>query len=72
MKKEDFFKAVTAYLSNTATSWQKFIVEDYYDSFELEINVLDLLKEEEIFEVGQRVYTGTMIKIEGINEDNVN
>lgn len=72
MTKEDFFKALKAYLSNTASSWQKFILDEYWDSFELEINILDLLMENEIVEIGQRIYTGTMIKIDEINKDNIN
>jgi len=68
MEKQEFSEAVDAYLAQTANSWQNFIVEDYYDSFCYEFNVLDLFQESKIKEIRDRLYAAIMKKILDIEE----
>lgn len=63
MENSEFLEAVEAYLDGTADSWQEFIVEDYFDSFSLCFDILDLLGESEIKEVGDRVLSEIMKNI---------
>jgi len=69
MEKLEFSQAVDAYLAYSADSWQEFIVEDYYDSFCYEFNVLDLFQESRIKEIKDRLYNAIMKKIRDV-EDN--
>jgi hypothetical protein len=55
MTTREFIKAVTAYLEGRATSWQKFLVDDYFDSFHFEINILDLYHDAEADVIGERM-----------------
>lgn len=65
MENSEFLEAVEAYLDGTADSWQEFIVEDYFDSFSLCFDILDFLCESEVREVGDRMLSGIVKKIEG-------
>jgi len=66
MEKLEFSEAVDAYLNHTATSWQEFIVEDYFDCFQYGINILDCISESRIRETHKRLYASISKKIKRI------
>jgi hypothetical protein len=63
MEQSEFSAAVDAYLSFTANSWQEFIVEDYYDSFEYCFDILDAMPEIEVKEAGDRIFAAIMKRV---------
>ena len=63
MEKLEFSEAVDAYLAYTATSWQEFIVEDYYDSFRYGDNILDFFQEAKVKEIKERLYASIISRI---------
>ena len=63
MKTKEFLKAVDSYLNGTATSWQTFIVDDHYDSFRHELNVLDLYRDYEVKEICDRLLSNIKKRI---------
>lgn len=63
MKRSEFSEAVDAYLARTANSWQEFIVDDYYESYGHCHDILDLLAEEQVKEIGERVFAAIMKRI---------
>lgn len=69
MKRSEFSDAVDAYLAGTANSWQEFIVEDHYDSHSNGDDILDLLREEQIKEIGDRVFAAIMKRIREMGEE---
>ncbi|MET1055797.1 MAG: hypothetical protein ABWY16_10860 [Pedobacter sp.] len=63
MEKLEFSKAVDAYLSKTASSWQEFMVEDHFDSFRFGRDVLDFFHESKVNKIKKRVYDAIIKKI---------
>lgn len=63
MKTKEFLKAVDAYLDGTATSWQTFIVNDHYDSFKHELDVLELYRDYEVKEICDRLLSNIKKRI---------
>jgi hypothetical protein len=63
MEKLEFSEAVNAYLGNTATSWQEFIVEDHFDSFKYGLDILDFIQEAKIMQIKKRLYAAIVKKI---------
>lgn len=63
MEKLEFSEAVDAYLSHTATSWQEFIVEDWFDSFKYGLNILDFFHEKKVKKIKNRIYASIIRKI---------
>jgi hypothetical protein len=63
MEKLELSEAVDAYLAHTANSWQKFIVEDYYECFGYEFEILDLFQESKIKEIRDRIFAAIIKKI---------
>jgi hypothetical protein len=63
MEKLELSEAVDAYLAHTANSWQKFIVEDYYECFGYGFDILDLFQESKIKEIKDRIYGAILKKI---------
>lgn len=57
MTKQEFLEAVDAYLDGTANSWQQFILDDNYNSFEYELDILELLRDSEVEEINDRILT---------------
>ena len=63
MTNKEFSEAVDAYLNNTATSWQKFIVDDNFDSYEYGPELLSYLSEIEVRAIGMRMAKNIRKKI---------
>ena len=63
MRTREFLKAVDAYLDGTATSWQTFIVDDHYDSFKHELDVLELYRDYEVQEICDRILSNIKKRI---------
>lgn len=55
MSRKEFLRAVAAYVEHRATSWQTFIVEDHFESFKHELDVLELHRESEVKEIYERM-----------------
>jgi len=64
MKTKEFLTAVDAYLDGTATSWQRFIVDDHYDSFNHELDVLELYRDYEVKEIYDRILNNIRKRIQ--------
>jgi hypothetical protein len=63
MEQSEFAEAVDAYLACTANSWQEFIVEDYFESFEYCLDILEALPEIDVKETGDRIFAAIMKRI---------
>lgn len=66
MKTKEFLKAVDAYLDGTASSWQIFILEDHFDSYKHELDILDLYRESEVKAIFERIRLNINKRIHGI------
>lgn len=55
MKTNEFLKAVNAYLDGKANSWQTFLVDDHFDSYTHELEILELYKESEVQMIYERI-----------------
>jgi hypothetical protein len=67
MKTKEFLAAIVAYLDGTATSWQIFMVEDHFDSYEYGIDILDLYRDSEVQDIYERMREKINKKIDGEN-----
>lgn len=65
MKKSEFYRALTAYLNGTANSWQEFILEDYYESFQHCPDILDNCSKKKIAIIGKKILSEIDKSIEG-------
>jgi len=63
MENKEFLEAIDAYLVGEASSWQTFIVEDHFESFKYNINILDFFGEEEVLAINRRIYKNIMEKL---------
>ena len=63
MEQSEFKEAVDAYLACTANSWQEFIIEDYYASYEYCFDILDAIPEIKVKEIGDRIFAAIMKRI---------
>jgi hypothetical protein len=63
MNKEEFLEAIEAYLNGTANAFQELIIEDYFNSFSFELNILDFIPDVEIEAMEERMYLGIMKRI---------
>lgn len=64
MKKREFLDAIKAYLAGTASAYQEFLLEDYYESFAFELNILDLLPDAEVQRIRDRIFLEVLIHIQ--------
>jgi hypothetical protein len=64
MKTKEFLVAVDAYLDGTATSWQRFIVDDHFDSFNHELDVLEFYRDYEVKEIYDRILNNIRKRIQ--------
>jgi len=64
MRKKEFLRAVDACLDGTANSWQRFIVDDYYDSSNHELEILELYRDSEIKEIYERILSNIHKRIQ--------
>lgn len=67
MKTKNFLKAVNAYLDGTANSWQMFVVDDHFDSYHHELEVLELYRDYEIKEIYERIRAKINTRIQSID-----
>jgi hypothetical protein len=65
MKTKEFLAAIEAYLKGSATSWQIFMVEDHFDSYEYGIDILDLFRDSEVQEIYERMRNKINKRIDG-------
>jgi hypothetical protein len=55
MKTKEFLAAVIAYLEGRANSWQTFLVHDHFDSYALELDILELYRDSEVDVIYERM-----------------
>jgi hypothetical protein len=67
MDKEEFLEAIEAYLNGTANAFQELILEDYFDSYNYELNILDLITDVEIESTKARIYQGIVKRIKQLS-----